>query len=290
MERPHHPVFGRFVRWEGAVPPGAYANWLGQITPPPYATWYLTEAEPKPQGGFDRPALPDLDNEEYPEWIDLLEAVCAAGERFTMVELGAGWGRWLVNGVFAYRQLHPDGAVCLIGVEAEPIHFRWLAEHLEENGIDLAAADLIEAAVADAPGRVIFDVGDPLGCWGQSSHGRATWRTRFQRQSGQRAVRAITLAQTFRSAPGLIDLVDLDVQGAEAAVLTAGAGELDRVRRVHINTHSAEAEGQLRSLFTSLGWDCRTDYSSGSVASTTWWGGMNVSFQDGAQSWLNPRL
>jgi hypothetical protein len=159
-DRLHHPVFGRFTCWEGDVPAGASANWLGVITSPPYANWHLPEAERNLDGGFERPGLPDLDDEEYPEWIDLLEAAAAAGEQFTMVELGAGWGRWLVNAVFAYRQLHPDGTLRLVGVEAEPTHFRGLTQHRQTNGIDLADADLIEAAVASRGALAE----DPWGC------------------------------------------------------------------------------------------------------------------------------
>ena len=35
--------------------------------------------------------------EEYFEWIDVLESVLAADQQFVMIELGAGYGRWLVQ-------------------------------------------------------------------------------------------------------------------------------------------------------------------------------------------------
>jgi FkbM family methyltransferase len=290
MEPTHHGVFDRFARWEGSVPADTKANWLGVMTAGELADWHLECRAPEPQRDGLRPDLPTVDDEEYPEWIDLLEAVADAGDMFTMVELGAGYGRWLVNGAFAYRQLNPDGRVRLVGVEAEPTHFKWLAEHLARNGIAASDAELIEAAVAGEPGQVFFEVGNPLGWWGQSARERVTLRGRIRRRSGRLAVRAITLAQSLQSVPGVIDLIDLDVQNAEAEVLAAGTSDLDRVRRVHIGTHSHEAEEQLRSLFTNLGWICQSDYAANSVAPTTWWGGQNVSFQDGVQSWRNPRL
>ena len=47
-----------------------------------------------------RSAYPSF-NEEYFEWVDVLEAVVARAGMFTMLELGAGWGRWLANAAAA---------------------------------------------------------------------------------------------------------------------------------------------------------------------------------------------
>lgn len=47
---------------------------------------------PSPERRFVTTTLPAFD-EEYFEWIDLLEAVTEATGEFTMIELGAGWGR-----------------------------------------------------------------------------------------------------------------------------------------------------------------------------------------------------
>jgi FkbM family methyltransferase len=244
----HHPIFSTFRRWEGVVPERTDANWLGVMTWVDYANW-----DPSPQGVIFRPPLPGIDNEEYPEWIDLLSAVAEAGNRFAMAELGAGYGRWLVAGAFAYRQLKPDGAIALVGVEAEPAHFAWLSEHMRRNGIGPREHQLFEAAVTDSPGRVTFEVGEPSSYWGQSI--RRSWLSRYRSPLQTREVEAITLAAAFEGVDGMIDLVDLDVQGAEADVLEAGAGELDRVRRVHIGTHSEKPNGAFAPC--SRAWDGR---------------------------------
>jgi FkbM family methyltransferase len=248
-----------------------------------YANW-----DSSPQGVLVAPDLPEIDNEEYPEWIDLLSAATDAGDRFAMVELGAGYGRWLVNGAFAYRELKPDGAIALVGVEAEPTHFAWLSEHMRRNGIEPTEHELIEAAVADSPGRVMFEVGESSNYWGQSI--RRSWLSRLRSSLKTKPVEAITLAAAFKGVDGMIDLVDLDVQDAEADILESGADELDRVRRVHIGTHSAKSERRLRALFSRLGWKNLTDYRSDTTVAETWWGGRDVYFQDGVQSWLNTTL
>jgi hypothetical protein len=76
-------------------------------------------------------------HEEIFEWIALAESVRAAREKFTMVELGAGYGRWLVAGAMLARRLRPGLPVKLIGVEAEQVHFAWMRRHFIDNGLDV---------------------------------------------------------------------------------------------------------------------------------------------------------
>jgi hypothetical protein len=83
-----------------------------------------------------------------------------------------------------------------------------------------------------------------------------------------------------------VDLIDLDVQGAELEVLEAAAGELDKkVKRVHIGTHGRTVEEGLRSLFRRLGWQCLRSFECASSVKTEW---GTISFQDGVQTWVNP--
>ena len=50
-----------------------------------------------------------------------------------MIELGAGWGKWIVSGAVAARRCGIDSLV--IGVEAEPEHYKWMREHLVDNDV-----------------------------------------------------------------------------------------------------------------------------------------------------------
>ena len=81
-------------------------------------------------------------------------------------------------------------------------------------------------------------------------------------QSEIQRVKAITLKQVL---DGLdhVDLIDLDVQGAELVVLRSAIGELDKkVKRVHIGTHGHDIEHGLRELFRQHGWYKANDYCS----------------------------
>jgi hypothetical protein len=83
-----------------------------------------------------------------------------------------------------------------------------------------------------------------------------------------------------------VDLIDIDVQGAELQVLEVGAESLDeKVKKVHIGTHGPEIEAGLRSLFGRLGWRCARSFACGSTANTEWGA---IAFQDGVQTWVNP--
>ncbi len=98
------------------------------------------------------------------------------------------------------------------------------------------------------------------------------------------AVSLSTLLRTLDS----VDLIDIDVQGAELEILSAATEPLSqKVKRVHVQTHSEQLHTSIVSLFRGLGWKPHFLYI-GNTADKTPWGRMT--FQDGVQGWLNPRL
>jgi hypothetical protein len=85
-----------------------------------------------------------------------------------------------------------------------------------------------------------------------------------------------------------IDFLDLDIQGEEVKVLTAGLELVDRkVKRLHIGTHGSQLEAELRKLFHSRGWILLRDYGC-HQSNLTPFGA--IQFVDGVQSWINPRF
>lgn len=313
-----HPVFRDLERWRGEVPAGFQVNFLGVMTrtsffgetgPRPE----FGEMEPRPESGQVEASLPPL-NEEYFEWIDLLEAVRQARQRFTMLELGAGWGPWLVNAAAAVTRCNPL-PLHLVGVEAEPTHYAWMQQHFRDNGIDPNAQSLFRAAVASEDGTAAFFVGQAADWYGQSlapMGGRLRWlraalrsilALRHRRPTSPRlgsgqggdprltaeVAQVPTISLRTLLAPfDRVDLIDLDVQGAELEVLRAAAAEIcHKVRRVHIGTHGRRIEAGLRRLFAELGWTPVNDYACHSDADTPW---GRISFNDGVQTWCNPEL
>ena len=83
-------------------------------------------------------------------------------------------------------------------------------------------------------------------------------------------------------------MIDCDVQGAELQAFSGCTKALDaKVCRVHIATHSAGIEEGLRHLFSGLNWHKLNDFGCGSVNETLF---GKITFGDGVQTWLNPRL
>jgi FkbM family methyltransferase len=301
----HHPVFSRFKPFHGEVPGGYQLDgFLGtmvrqecvQVICNPRATTVQT-----PYPKFE---------EDYFEWIDLLESVVEARGSYAVIELGAGLGRWSVRAVSALRQYNRTLPYRLIAVEAEPVHFEWMRLHFTDNGIDPNKHSLIHAAVSDASGRRQLCIRGPAGgdCdlepkdwYGQyltadpdrsaESGSEATYGgfKVTHHESGRRSINvpSVSLASILKNVRR-VDLTDIDIQGEELNAIRPAIGELNaKVKRLFIATHKQDLEAGLRELLSGHGWRCQADYSVGSTAETPW---GRITFQDGVQSWLNPRL
>jgi FkbM family methyltransferase len=268
-------IFHRFTCWEGVVPEGFIVDFLGVMTRTNYYQQYVKDSQEYPPGRYVKSEYPPL-GEDYLEWADLLEAIIAANEYFTMVELGAGFGRWVTKAGAAIRFLGGPSYTC-VAVEADPTHFKLIAQHLSDNALDPKNFRLIEAAVTSSDGKIGFHAGTNL--WG----GNVDYYS--QSIGGPHVVDAVSLRALL--APfATVDLIDLDIQGAELDVLESAAQEIDqKVKRIHVGTHSVRIEEGLRSLFNRLGWGCLYDFAGSTSVETQ--EGM-VRFQDGVQTWLNP--
>ncbi len=295
----HHPIFSKFTAFKGEAAPGCDRDFIGSSIRQSY--WAGAH---RPTAIQVQTSIPPYD-EEYFEWIDILESVVEARGTYTMMELGAGYGRWSARAALAARQwgsleLH------LVAVEAEPVHFEWLQTHLRENGVDPGAHTLLQAAVSDMTGTGSLLVRSPEGndapdvWYGQTllsypdetqkieKHTHGGYQLR-RHKSGWRsiAVPQVGLKALLRPHSS-VDLIDLDVQGEELKTISAAIDALDaNTKRLHIGTHSAEIENGLRELLAGHGWECRADYGCGAARQTPY---GSIHFGDGVQSWVNPRL
>jgi len=308
---PHHEVFSRFRQWSGEIPEGYHADFLGTQARHEF-TAGLREDVPvpcPPRRTIQDYPYPLLD-EDYFEWIDLLESVVAAQGSYTMLDLGAGFGKWAVRAAFAARQYNPKLRCRVIAVEAEPTVYGWMREHFRHNGLKPRWHTLLHAAVTGEPGEVEFSIGGPRGgpydrppnAWygqfvtkGNAAFGESRADGKYRgfkvllHNSGWRSIRipGVTLGSLLEKLRR-VDLIDLDIEGQELASLTSVAAELDaKVKRLHIGTHSTEIEAGLRRLLPAHGWQCLADYPLSSTSETPW---GPVAFENGAQTWVNPRL
>jgi FkbM family methyltransferase len=284
-------------------PAGVVVDFLGSKTRLSYEAGFPGQSERGQSAQVVTPLYPFFD-EEYFEWIDILETAAAAKDRYVMIELGAGYGRWAVRAALAAAR-KPSCTFQCVAVEAEPVHFRWMLDHFRDNGLNPDDHDIIWAAVGAQSGFVPFWIGEPDGWYGQAIASNAPEplpSARMRRRLKARSVLGrppitppteksllwvpcVTLAELLAPYPK-VDLIDLDVQGSEFDVL-APAIELlnERVHRIHIGTHAAEIEESLRELFSAAGWTKVNDYPCQSRVPTPY---GDITFGDGVQTWLNP--
>jgi FkbM family methyltransferase len=296
---PQHPVFLNFTRFKGEAPSGYDRDFVGSKTRP----WFW--------GGAPRDTAIEVDvpypafDEEYFEWIDLLESVVAARDSYNMIELGAGYGRWAVRAALAVRQ-YSSIPFHLTAVEADPVHFDWLRIHFEDNSLDPGQHRLLHAAVGSASGHASFWIGTdethtPSLWYGQMVQGKQKAQRLKGANYGGHAVhrhpdgrKSISISQLslkdiLKHTPR-VDLIDLDVQGQELNTISPAIGELNaKVKRLHIGTHSfvPGIEAGLRTLLSENGWQCLADYPGRGLRETPW---GTIDFDDGVQSWVNPRV
>jgi FkbM family methyltransferase len=185
---------------------------------------------------------------ELSEWQAMFDAIEDAVGRLTMMELGAGFGRFTVNAAAALRQYRPGLKYRFIAVEAEPTHCRWMKQHTRANGLHrwsrAGTCTLIRAAVSREAGRESFFFGNPREWYGQG----------LVRPENEGASAPVTQVRTVTLSSLLapldrVDLLDIDIQGAELEVLTEAASALGRVRRIHVETHSTAIDEQLPKVF-----------------------------------------
>lgn len=321
----HHPVFSQF-KWTALKSDGKTStNWIGaswraawDAAVVPNARQFQTGTRSSGDAEAES-RMPGFD-EEYFEWIDLLESVTDYVQRdlgtrpFAFAELGAGYGRWAVNAVRALEQA--AGARCeylLCAIEADRQHFEWLQQNLADNGIDAGSQVLVNRPLTGDGRRVSFlaggygrEFGQAVVDAGAALRLRATGRVpgfgkslldrilprrrRFKPLEGMflEELESETLSQVLTRIGRVVDLADLDLQGMEAEVVEESLPLLcDQVKRLHIGTHSHEVEQRLRKCLGTAGWQSLRDYPCFGASDTPY---GRIAFGDGVQSWVNRNL
>lgn len=271
------PIISQFKPYSGDVDAKLSVNFLGQKTDPGFGF-------PSSAAGLN--FYPEINDEVF-EWIAVLEAVLEARTNFTMLELGAGYGRWLVAAVCALRQKHPNVPFKLVAIEPEPAHFCFLRQHFTDNAIDPDNHTLIQAAVNDTGEPVHFIAGHSTEWYGQAIVPQGYTQTGYPqaRTIQTPAVKLVNLLNSHE----YIDLLDADIQGAEVPVITSSMQALTKTtRRAYISTHSADIHSTLAQAFHDAGWHQRALHGWRGENEPTRFGPLT--FIDGIQYWLNPHV
>lgn len=275
-------------RWAASAPslPDCITNFLGVHTRVRFMPG-LAGA-----GGMIEPLpIPSNFHGDLYEWLGTLWAVSEARGRMVVVELGAGWGPWLVSSAVAAGRAGVR-SVDLVGVEGDAGKLEFMRQHFLDNGIDPQGHRLVLGIVAVEDGVARFPVlDDPAGDWGAASLDGAAAETGRRDGAGLQHSRIVELPAwslaTLLRPLDRIDLIHCDIQGDETRVLSAAAAILDKkVRRLVIGTHGRDIELELMERFTKAGWVLEYD-----KACRLYQGEQRmVLMVDGVQVWANPRL
>lgn len=228
------------------------------------------------------PSLPQM-NEHYFDWVLTLEAVEKATDSFRMIELGAGWGTWVVTAALACRQRKAIKDIELLAIEADLAHYEWMNRHFRANGLDLSAHHLIHGAVSAEPGKIRFPViENPAEDYGASTSAVYGGRPYVE-------VDAYTIEELIGRMKGPVDFLHVDIQGAEYDTIPAAMDLLKKnVKSIMVGTHqSLEQHNKLAKLFRDNGWEPRMEYDRGALCDTEY---GEVQFGDGLIAYRNPDL
>jgi FkbM family methyltransferase len=286
-------IFTRFEREKPSPEPGFLIDFLGART---RATSLATSQREYAGQVLEIPVPGDYHAEAI-EYLGLLKSVEAAKGQYVILELGAGWGPWLVSGALAARRAGISN-IRLVGVEADPQHYEFMQQHLIDNNINPKAHRLLKAAIGAAPGRARWPkVVDAANDWG-SRPARVEGNSIDVRDANYLPslvdnyieVEILDVADIISSEP-LWDLVHIDVQGWETRICERAASLMkERVRFVIVGTHSRKHDGEIYDLFHRQGWLLENEKPTQMqfVRGSTELELMNQA--DGTQVWRNPHL
>lgn len=242
------------------------------------------------------------------EWAGVLRAASEAEDSFTAMELGAGWGPWLVTGAAAARQCGIQ-TIHLIGVEGSKSHCDYMRLHLQDNGYNPDNHTLVHGVAGSYDGIAKFPIlADPAASWGaEARFEKVPIPPSLYRRSGRKvkhllralagrkqpllpgpameSVTCYSMETLLRSHPR-VDLVHVDIQGAEFEVIASGRDVLkEKVRRLVVGTHGRTIEERLMGELAPQGWELESE-----EACLFEQRGDNVYlFRDGCQVWRNRR-
>ncbi len=293
-----HSVFAQFPPMQVEVPDGMSCTYTGAL----YKDEFIGESSLAKRRVLTE--IPEFD-EEYFEWVTLLDSVLSCkSERYCMVELGAGWGRWLLSAAHAAALRGKPGLY--VAVEGEPTHYGFLRQAFRINRLAGQKYRAVQAVVSGEPRDLWFEIGSAPDWYGQaivepsgerelrepmtrSERWRLWWKGIRQLDNGKTPtrVKSMSLSRILERLD-CVDLIDMDIQGAEADVVEEELTPLkEKVKRLFIGTHSEQIERRLRESLGGSCWVCERDYHCGQENDTPY---GQLHFQDGVQTWLNPSL
>ncbi len=262
--------------------PGLCTNFLGVRIDPKFLPSVLSSMV----GQIDRVPIPGNWHADTAEWAAALRAVDLAENTFHMLELGCGWGCWMVNTGVAAKAAGLK--VHVAGVEADAGHIEFAREACLLNEFTEDEFELRRGIVSADAGTALFPRQEQAGeHWGNEPILNATPAKLAELNATGRYDQLPTIGLSeLTDNSGRLDLLHIDIQGGEADFIRSCREELSAlVAYLVVGTHSREIEGQLFETLLTAGWQLEIERPAI----------LNVDKEpypkiDGLQGWRNRRL
>ena len=260
--------------------PSHVTNFLGVKVRPEFAPNILANRV----GTVEPAPIPANWHADIAEWASCLRSVDLSGDRFTMLELGCGWGCWMNNLGVAAKSAGKK--IKLYGIEADQEHLRFASSSLNDNGITEKEFVLSQGIVGKAESVALFPSIKSGINWGGAAIFNPTSQQLSEAVDSGKYVRmpVVDIDALIKDEKRL-DFMHVDIQGAELGLLTELFDLLcKKVRYIVIGTHSKQIEGGLFDLFTSNNaW--KLEMERPAIFKLT--DGRPVVQVDGVQAWRN---
>ena len=181
------------------------------------------------------------------EWASVIHAIRNSKNNPVVIELGCGWGCWMLNSAYIAMKLN-KGVASLIGVDGDSSMLGFGNRIFEHNVKNLELQNItykfINGLVGSGVGEVGFETQD-----GDISYGLRP----SENAKKDNIVPWVELDSITKSSE--VSLMHIDVQGYEIDFLQNNLGVINRdIKRLIIGTHSRIIEGAVIKLLASNGW------------------------------------
>lgn len=257
-------------------------NFLGVKIAPHFLPAILCGRE----GTVETIPIPANWHADIAEWAAALRSVELSKDRFRIIELGCGWGCWLLNTGCAARAV--GKSVELIGVEGDLDHLNFALTAMEDNGFSDTQYKIIHGIAAANRGKALFPIVENAGdVWSSSPifDASAEQVNEAINRKSHHILDTYSISEIAENKP--VDLLHIDIQGGEADFIDGCLKDINSlVRYMVIGTHSRQIEGRIMHTLLENGWHLEIERPA--IFSIV--NGSPRIQVDGVQGWHNPKI
>jgi len=192
---------------------------------------------------------------DYAERMAHMYAGHTADRRqFVMIEVGAGYFKWLLDAHNYMRINYPDTPVTLIGMESEPMTAEWARMTVAANGVKGSDVTFLKGVAGVTNGDMVLSRVNTAMSYG--GHVMDEGHKTAEESAATSTVTQFSLTNVLQSY-WIVDHIDMDCNGCEIYLFADMATNemlVERVRTMFIETHNEPAHDMVVKALKAHGW------------------------------------